>query len=75
MSIIQTQIDEYDSVVLTEARGGWAAGTPGVVQGTRGSSRLVEITGYDESRDILDHIMYIDQLRLVHKHRPRSPGD
>jgi len=68
----QAQIDEYDCVVLTEPVGGWKAGTPGVVQGVRGSSRTVEVTEYDESRDVLDHILVVevDQLRLVHKHRP-----
>jgi hypothetical protein len=77
LSITQTQIEEYDSVVLTQALGGWPAGTRGVVQGVRGSSRLVEITEYDESRDFLDHIMYVglDQISLAHKHRPRSSGD
>jgi hypothetical protein len=73
MSITKTQIDEYDCVALIVPFGGWKAGTPGVVQGVRGSSRTVEITEYDESRDILDHILVVevDQLRLVHKHRPQ----
>ena len=77
MSITHTEINEYDSVALTEAIDGWPAGTRGVVQGVRGSSRLIEIPEYDESRDILDHIMDVGlgQIRLVHKHQRRSPGD
>jgi hypothetical protein len=75
MSVTQTQIDEYDSVALIEPLDGWQAGTPAVVQGVRGSMRTIEITAYDESRDILDHILIVDvtQLRLVHKHR--RPGN
>ena len=71
MSIVQTQIEEYDSVALSRSLDGWAAGTVGVVQAVRGSSRTVEITGYDESRDLLDHILTVDVglLRLVRKHR------
>ena len=74
MSITQIQIDEYDSVALTEPLDGWQAGTRGVVQGIHGSKRTVEITEYDESRDLLDHILVadVDRLRLVHKHR--RPG-
>jgi hypothetical protein len=77
MSVTHTQIEEFDSVVLTEALDGWPAGTRGVVQGAKGSSRLVQITEYDESRDMLDHIMYVDldQIRLTHKHRRRDSGD
>jgi len=76
LSITHTQIDEYDSVALIEPLDGWQAGTRGVVQGMRGSTRTVEITDYDESRDFLDHILEVDfdQLRLVRKHRrPGSP--
>jgi hypothetical protein len=71
MSITQVQIDEYDSVALVGPLDGWHAGTHGVVQGMRGSKRTVEITDYDESRDLLDHILVVDvdRLRLVHKHR------
>jgi hypothetical protein len=77
MSVTQTQIEEYDSIVLTEAIDDWPLGTRGVVQGVRGSSRLIQISEYDESRDILDHIFYVglDQIRLVHKHRRRTPAD
>jgi hypothetical protein len=67
-----TQIDEYDLVALIEPFDGWRVGTRGVVQGVRGSSRIVEIAEYDESREFLDHILFVDvdRLRLVHKHRP-----
>jgi hypothetical protein len=77
MSIAQIQIDEYDCVVLTEPLGGWPAGTRGVVQGVNGSSRLIEIADYDESRDFLDHILYasLEQIRLVWKCPPPGSGD
>ena len=76
MSVTHTQIDEYDSVALIEAFDGWQTGTPGVVQGVRGSSGIVEITDYDESRDFLDHILVVevDRLRLVHKHHHGAPS-
>jgi hypothetical protein len=69
MSIAQIQIEEHDCVVLTEALEGWPAGARGVVQGARGSSRLVEIIEVDESRDILEHLLVVelDQIRLVWK--------
>lgn len=71
MSVTQAQIDEYDSVALTEPVDGWRAGTRGVVQLVRGTKRIVEITSYDESREFLDHILVVDtaRLRLVRKHR------
>lgn len=72
MSITQTQIEEYDAVALAISVSGWRVGTRGVVQGSRGSSRTVEITEYDETREFLDHILVVDvdRLRLVRKHRP-----
>jgi hypothetical protein len=71
MSVTQVQIDEYDSVALTEPTDGWNSGTLGVVQGVRGSEMLVEVTDYDAQREFLDHIFYVqvNRLRLVRKHR------
>jgi hypothetical protein len=75
MSVTQTQIEELDSVALLEPVEIWPAGTRGVVQGVKGSHRLVEVVEYDDIRDVLDHIIVArtDQLRLVHKHRSPRP--